>query len=106
MSEFTGDFVRGLIQEGDSLTDPENCRNAAQRIKDEINKRFPEVKVSFLAYPEVREGPGVHYAVLVKSGGKKILINTVRSPGFPLYIGDMDLAVPTFAAMKETDTVK
>lgn len=98
-------FVRGLLQKDDSLSDPNNCRDSVLKIKAEIDKRFPTAEVEFLAYPEARLGDSVHYSVLAIFNGRKILINTVKSPGFPIYIGDWENAVPTFFAMKKSDKV-
>lgn len=102
--ENVGEFVRGIIQKDDSLTDANNCRNSVSAIERKIKEEFPQAKTTVLVYPEPRKGDGVHYSLLVDDG-KKTLVNAVAAPGFPIYIGDPDVAVPTFSAMKETSKV-
>jgi hypothetical protein len=104
--EIIAGFVREMVVTDDALTDSNNCRNSAIKIASEIKKVFPKSKISFLAFPEACEGTNVHYSVLVAWEGQKMVINTVMAPGFPEYIGDLSLAVPTFLAMKESDIVK
>ncbi len=103
--ENLGGFVRELLINNDSLSDANNCRDSVVKIKSEINKSFPKAKVSFMAYPEVREGENVHYALLVDLEDSKMIVNAVGVPMFPMYIGDMKNAIPTFSQMKESDTV-
>lgn len=104
--ELINEFVHELIEEEDSLTDSNDCRNSADKIAKKIKNVFPEANVSFLAYPEARQGIGVHYSVLVKERGRKMIVNPVAAPGFPQYIGDAETAVPTFSMMQESDTVR
>lgn len=104
--EGIGGLVREMIKVDDALTDPKTCRGSMLKIAGEIKKGFPDAGVSFLAYPEACEEEGVHYAILVVYENCGMIINTVKSPGFPLYIGSLDLAVPTFSAMKRSDIVK
>jgi hypothetical protein len=103
--ENISDFVRGLAQEDDTLTDKDDCRNSILKIKARVNERFPRVETVFLVHPEAREGFGVHYSLLVKQGQRKTLLNLVKAPGFPIYVGDLGKAPPTFSAMKETPKV-
>jgi len=104
-SENITGFVRGLIQKDDSVTDANNCRDSVIKINNEIHKEFPTVETNFMVYPEAREGFGVHYSLLVKQDENEILINLVKAPGFPIYIGDLKKAVPTFSSMKVTPGV-
>jgi hypothetical protein len=104
LENITG-FVRELLQEDDSMTGANNCRDSVLKIKNEIDKNYPTVKTSILVYPEASEGVGVHYSLLVKHGENEILVNVVAAPGFPIYIGDLKKAVPTFSSMKITTKV-
>jgi hypothetical protein len=104
-SENIGEFVRDLLQKDDSLADVNNCRDSVSKIKSEITKKFPDIKTDILVFPEAREGDGVHYSLRISQGDKKFLVNTVAAPGFPEYIGDFDMATPTFLAMKMTPKV-
>lgn len=103
--ENIAEFVRGFLQEDDSITDANNCRDSVLKTRSGINKNFPTAETSILVYPEAREGAGVHYSLLVRQGGGKTIINLVAAPGFPRYIGDPKTAVPTFSAMKVTPKV-
>ena len=103
--ENIGEYVRGIIQKDDSLTDANNCRNSVSKIESKVKGEFPEAKTAVLVYPEARMGDGVHYSLLIDVNNKKTLINAVPAPGFPKYVGDPDKAVPTFSAMKETPKV-
>lgn len=99
--------VRTLIQEDDSLTDANDCRNATTKLATQLKNEFPDKKVEILAFPEAREGNGVHYALSADNGsGDELLINPVPAPGFPQYIGPKSKAVPTFSLLKRTDKVK
>ena len=99
------EFIRGIIQEDDSLTDANNCRDSVSKIVNKVKEKFPTAKTSVLVYPEAHSGDGVHYSLLVDAGSEKTLVNAVAAPGFPEYIGDPSIAVPTFSAMKETSKV-
>ena len=104
-TENIGEFIRSLLQEDDSLTGLNNCRNSTLKIKEEIKGRFPKAKTEVLVYPEPREGDGVHYSLRVTQGSEEILVNAVAAPGFPEYIGEPRTAPPTFTAMKVTPKV-
>ena len=63
--------------------------------------------IEILAFPEAREGNGVHYALSADNGnGDELLINPVQAPGFPQYLGSRSKAVPTFSLLKRTNKVK
>lgn len=98
-------FVRGLIQEDDSLTDANTCRDSVSKIAEVLKEQFPKAKVSVLAYPEAKEGENVHYAVLFRVGERDFIINAVKAPGFPLFIGELENAAPTFGCMKEVSEI-
>ncbi len=104
LENITG-YVRELVQGDDSITDANNCRDSVIKIKSEIDKKFPKVKTNFMVYPEAHEGFGVHYSLLVRQDENEILINLVKAPGFPIYIGDPKNAVSTFSSMKVTPEV-
>lgn len=98
-------LVHGMAEIDDTLTDANNCRGSVTKIADKIKINFPNAEVSFLAYPEVREGENVHYSILVTSENQKMVVNLVEAPGFPQYIGGLDSAFPTFSVMKKSDIV-
>ncbi len=104
-TENMGEFIRSLLQENDSLTGLNNCRNSTSKIGKEVKDKFPEAKAEVLVYPEPRAGYGVHYSLLIAQGDEKILVNAVAAPGFPEYIGDPKTAPPTFTAMKVTPEI-
>ncbi len=104
-TETMGEFIRDLLRRDDSLTDPNNCRNSTSKIKEEVKGKFPEAKTEVLVYPEPREGDGVHYSLRVTRGDEAVLINAVAAPGFPEYIGRVEVAPPTFTAMRVTPKV-
>lgn len=98
--ENIAEFVRGFLQEDDLITDVNNCRDSVLKLKAEIDKKFPKADTNFLVYPEAREGTDVHYSLMIRHNGGEAIINLVAAPGFPIYIGDPKMAVPTFSAMK------
>lgn len=104
--ERIGTLVHEMVIADDTLSYPNNCRNSVSKIAGEIKHKFPSASVEYLAYPEANESESVHYSILVTTEGRRMIINTVMSPGFPEYIGSFDLAVPTFSAMKRSDIVK
>ncbi len=103
--ENIGGFVRKLLQEDDSLTAANDCRNSVTKIIEKVNNNFPDAEKSVLVYPEASEGNGVHYAALFSRGKEQILVNAVPAPGFPEYIGDPDKAPLPFNAMKKAEKV-
>jgi uncharacterized protein YigA (DUF484 family) len=98
-------FVHRLLQEDDSLSGPNDCRNVVSRLQHKLNERFPGTNAEVIVYPEAKKGKGVHYSLLVGEDDNKILINTVAAPGFPEYVGEINAAVPTYSAMKVTPKV-
>lgn len=103
--ENIAEFVRGLLQEDDSITDANSCRDSVLKIRSEIKKNFPTAEADFIVYPEAREGTDVHYSLIVRHNEGETIINLISAPGFPRYIGDLRTAVPTFSAMKVTPKV-
>lgn len=93
-------FVRETLQNDENLTCIGGCRNSVSKIRSEINEKYPSAETQILVYPEARTGDGVHYSLLVKENGRESLINTVKAPGFPVYIGEPEKAPPTFQTMK------
>lgn len=98
-------FVRKLVQEDDSLSNANCCRDSVLKIKSAIIKEFPSAITNFLVFPEARQGNGVHYSLLVSKNDKQTLVNTVAAPGFPEYIGNPDQAFPIFSIMRITSKV-
>lgn len=105
MSEAIAQFIHELSKDDDSLSEANDCRNSTIKLKHLLEEKFPKAKVDFLAYPEARIGIGVHYSILVGSGDEQFIINLVRAPGFPVYIGPLDQAVPIFREMKKVTSV-
>ena len=98
--------TRQLLQEDDSLTDANECRNSIPKLKSKLRAEFPQVKFEYLVYPEAKSGNGVHYALSATDGSDELLINPVSAPGFPQFIGKTSQAIPTFSLMKKAPEVK
>ncbi len=97
--------IREFIQKDDTLTDPNTCRDSVLKIKKYIEENFPIAETILLAYPDTKTGENVHYSLLARLDKSELVINTVKAPGFPFYIGDLDHAIPTFLAMKKVPNV-
>ncbi|EKE12612.1 MAG: hypothetical protein ACD_13C00155G0002 [uncultured bacterium] len=95
-------FVRDLLKDDDNLNCPGNCRRSVTKIKEAINEKYPDVRTEVLVHPDAKSGYGVHYALQVEDGNDESLINVVKAPGFPVYIGEPEKAPPTFGVMKKT----
>lgn len=98
--------TRQLLQEDDSLTDANGCRNSIPKLTSKLRREFPKVKFEYLVYPKAKKGDGVHYALSATEGRDEILINPVSAPGFPQFIGEMSRAIPTFSLFQKTSEVK
>ena len=93
--------TRELLQNDDSLTDPNNCRNSVHKLSEILKNEYPKENVTIVVYPDARKGLGVHYAI----GTRDKLINPVSAPGFPEYIGPREEAGAIFQLLKPTDKV-
>ncbi len=105
-SEIVAQRVRQLLQEDDSLTDANECRNSIAKLKSKLRGEFPQVKIEYLVYPKAKKGDGVHYALSATDDQDELLINPVSAPGFPQFIGKISQAIPTFSLLKKTSEVK
>lgn len=93
------------LQLEDSLVQaPGFSRYAAERMMRaaiEADQSPPHVKVEILVYPKASAGEGVHYAV--KAG--PLVFNSVRTAGFPRYLGPLESAPGLIPHMKVTKEV-
>ncbi len=94
--------ARELILSDDSLTDANNCRNSTATLAHELTDAFGQGSVDIIAYPEAREGDGVHYAIETKDGD---IINPVPAPGIPRYLGPKSTAFPVFGLFRKVKKV-
>jgi hypothetical protein len=98
--------VRRLLIDDDNLSCPGNCRYAAFIISKHVLEKYPNSDIRILVYPEAGTGESIHYSLYIEDdGGEKIIINTVKAPGFPLYIGSRDQAPGLLGLMKQTTAV-
>jgi len=97
--------VRTLVQQDDSFTYPNDCRNSVVKLRTSLEEQFPKANINFLVYPEAKEGDGVHYALSASIDDGELLINLVPAPGFPEFIGDREKATPTFSSFVVTPNV-
>ena len=99
--------VREYLQKDETLQTPGNCRDSVSKIAQKLKEENPNIKISFLAYQEAKKGPGVHYALLIEDKERRILVNAVKAPGFPVYIGNFESenTHPNFKEMKECSEV-
>lgn len=94
-----------LLQSNDSLSYPGNCRNAALNIASYLSREFPQVSISFLAYPDAIPNPEVHYCLLINVSGEEIIVNPVHAALFPVYLGRKENAPYSFGWLKVVQKV-
>lgn len=102
--EAVSQYIRTLVLQDETLQSPNNCRASVQTIEQQVHLIFPTVQHQFLVAPEASNGEYVHYAIQFFLDDT-LLVNMVSAPGFPMYIGNKNMAHPFLVNMKTTDKV-
>lgn len=97
--------IGDLLQSDDSLSYPGNCRKAALIIASYLSREFPQVSISFLAYPDAIPNPEVHYCLLINVSGEEIIVNPVHAALFPVYVGRRVSAPYSFEWLKKVPEI-
>ncbi len=104
LAEIVGSIRDKLLDE-EALETSGNCRTTAEVLLEEVRRIDPDVDVRILAAHPGDRGVNNHYALLVVERDRRFVVNPVAAAGYPQYIGDADLAPPTFSSMTEVDVI-
>lgn len=88
---------------------PGFCRRSAMRMKKvatEADISTPQTKIEILVWPELTDGPNVHYAMQATSAEGSMIFNSCPTPLFPQYQGDAATAPGFLTQMKPTQEIK